>query len=188
MGRQQGAKDTKPRAPREKRIAAPEETADLKFRASFAVSPYRDLLEELQDAPKGSTLKIAKEARYTVVKWVRELGLQVLWARRGGDLFLKITGEADPDAPRLTIGQAVKEAAGAKQEGWQAKTPAPLSAKGKSNALEERMILAALAQGPQTTTALARVLGCTAVSCLGTLTGMLERRIVECEDGVYRKV
>src|SRR3954462_37139 len=81
-----GAKPGGARVAREKRIAAPDETADLKFRDNQRVSEYRDLLDDLQDAPKGSTLKIDRRARDTAVKHIRDLGLKVQWARRGDDL------------------------------------------------------------------------------------------------------
>ncbi len=184
MGRQQEAKDTKPRAPREKRIAAPEETADLRFRESLMASPYRDLLEELQDAPHGSTLKIARQARYTVVKWVRELGLKVLWARRDGDLYLKIVGEAEVVEKPLTIAGAVREAAEHKDTAA-ARPAAALAAVGHS--LEERVILAGLKQaGPQTLRELARSVAVTPVSCKETMARLIGRGEVEEEDGVFR--
>lgn len=160
-----GPKAGNARAPREKRIAPPEETAELKFRESMQSSPYRDLLEDLMDAPKGSTLKIARQARYTVVKHLRALGMKVLWAKRGDDLYVKVVGEAETP---LTFVSAVKQTSKANDA--------------------ERLVLRALADGPMTVKELGREVGAAPTSLAGTLSRMVAQRSIETEDGVYRAV
>jgi predicted Rossmann fold nucleotide-binding protein DprA/Smf involved in DNA uptake len=170
------------RAKREVRIAAPEETGDVRFRESGAgmVSMYRDLLEDLQDAPRGSTLKIARTARYTALKHIRTLGLKVLWGKKGEDLYIKIVGSADEVERPLTITTAVKEAAAA------AARPTVATVERK-NSLEETIILQALAQGPLTAKELSRMVGASLTSVAGTLSRMVGHKQIENEDGVYRR-
>jgi len=166
------------RTPREKAIVPPGETEGLRFRETQQVSVYRDLLEDLQDAPKGSTLKISRQARYTVVKHIRDLGLKVLWARKGDWLYVKIIGEAEQP---LTIERVVREAAVEK---------VPVSPPGPApkRALVETMILATLAQGPMTLKELARTVGATPTSLAETLSRMVGHKQIENEGGVYRRL
>jgi hypothetical protein len=166
------------RAAREKRIAAPEETADLRFRESGQTSPYRDLFEDLQDAPNGSTLKIAKQARYTALKHIRALGLKVLWGKKGEDLYIKIVGEvAETDRP-LTVERVLGRMAGEKAPAT--RSPALPGTKG------ERLILEALANGPCTLKEVAGLVGLTKIGAAAVLTEMMTRGLLECEDDCYR--
>jgi predicted Rossmann fold nucleotide-binding protein DprA/Smf involved in DNA uptake len=164
-----------PRAKREIAIVTPDETADLKFRESGAISPYKDLLEELQDAPKGSTLRIARSARYTALKHIRELGLKVLWGKKGDILYIKIVGTEEPP---LTVERALK-------------MPAPPAAEtngARKVGSAQRLLLTTLHQnGPATLKDLARVLGVSAMQCSERLAELRERGLVECEDNVWRE-
>lgn len=166
------------RAPREIAIAPPEETADVKFREGGAVSPYRDLLEDLQDAPKGSTLRIARAARYTAVKHIRDLGLDVRWGRDPKNrevLYIKIVGEKEPP---LTIERAVQQAV---KEGNATRAAAAVR-----ETSEQSMLLRMLQAGPQTLRKLAGGLGVTASACATALTPLVDSGRVEVEDGCYR--
>jgi hypothetical protein len=170
------------RARREVVIAPPEETAAIKFRDGGAMSPYRDLLEELQDAPKGSTLKIARAARYTAVKHIRDLGLAVKWGRdpqQPDVLYIKIVGTAEPP---LTIERAVQKAAAERP----AVPPVLPQLPGRLSA-EQTLLLSTLKKkGPATLKELSRVLGVTAVACAAVLTVLGDQGRVEIEEGVYR--
>jgi len=163
--------EAKSRGPREKVIVPAAETEDVRFREGGAVSPYRDLLDELLDAPRGSTLKIHKAARYTATKHIRELGLKVLWGKKGEWLYIKIVGEMAEEERPLTIPRAVKQAA-----------------EGSRASAQEALVLAALVQGPMTIKEIARVVGATPTSCAGTLSRMVANRMIEAEDGVYRRM
>lgn len=181
MGVKNMAKDKAvKRAAREVRIAAPEETAELRFREGGAVSPYRDLLEDLQDAPKGSTLKIARAARYTAVKHIRDLGLKVLWGRNGDDLYIKIVGEVEKP---LTVADAVRAAAPVPA----ARTIQAIAARVAANGPDSAVLRALEAGGPLTLGELQRGTRWTRSRLTTALLRLAKAGAVEQEDGVYRR-
>ncbi len=176
MGKQPGRAT---RAPREVAIAPPEETAELKFREGGQVSPYRDLLEDLQDAPKGSTLKIERAARYTAVKHIRDLGLKVLWGKdkmHPDVLYIKIVGEAEQP---LTVARAISTAAAERVNLNQPSGRLP-------NGAQALLVRTLKTEGPTVLKKLAGVLGVSAIEAATQLAPLIEKGTVEMEDGCYR--
>jgi hypothetical protein len=181
--------DRTTRAPREVAIAPPEETADVKFREGGAVSPYRDLLEDLQDAPKGSTLKIARAARYTAVKHIRDLGLKVLWGKdlkHPDVLYIKIVGQAEPP---LTMERAISTAAAERKAPADilrkaAALPGPIGA--RLDPAQELLMRTLKMEGPTVLKRLAGVLGVSRNDCFDALKPLIDGNLIEVDGGCYR--
>jgi hypothetical protein len=176
--------EKKVRAARELAIAPPEETANLRFREGGMASPYRDLLEDLQEARAGSALKIMRAARATACKWIRDLGLRVTWGKDPKHpefLYIKIVGEVPPP---LTMQRAISKAAEERRAAPTVPAAAPVAGK---ETTEEKLLLRTLQTGgPATLKQLARVLGVTPTACAERLSPMVDKGRLEIEDNCYR--
>jgi predicted Rossmann fold nucleotide-binding protein DprA/Smf involved in DNA uptake len=145
----------------------PVEGLDLKFSARRREAIYRRLLEELDEAPKNSALRVnCLKSRASVNKQARALGFKVWYAEKGGVLFCKIVGYVDGE--KKSRSQGVEES----------------RSLGVSDPVV--MVLNALKDGPLVVKEIARLLGATPESCGPVLAKLVMSGRVEADAGVYR--
>jgi hypothetical protein len=138
------------------------EIPELVFQTGGRKSLFADLLTQLDDAPKGSVLKVnCLKSRASISVQARKLGFKVQFAESDGQLYCRIVAYADEK--KATPGAS----------------PAPMAA-------SMAVILDALRMGPLTLKEIARKVGATPAQCDAPLRALVERKSIEHEDGVYR--
>lgn len=117
---------------------------ELHFGQRRRVSPYREMLERLLDAPRTSALRVSNlSARYSITKQARALGWKVLFAEHEGGLYVKIDGVAEEEGRK------------------------PISSASEAN---RKLVLRALSAGPLTLAELARAIQADPAFCEAVLT------------------
>lgn len=134
---------------------------ELKFGLRGRVSPYRELLERLLDAPRTCALKVSNlNARYSISKQARALGWKVLFAEHEGALYVKIDGVLEEQGRKA--GSAVPNA-------------------------NAKLVLRALVPGPMTAMELARTIQADPASSEVALTTLANCGAVERDSGLGKQ-